>query len=80
MEGVASCGKEQPNNIVNLLKYAVHGRGATKPPVPMPPHTASSKSTLVQCLATQLYCNVALIAARAPIEGVTTFDSYQACA
>ena len=38
--GLAS-GKEQTNNTANLLKYAVHGRGATKPPAPVSPLTAS---------------------------------------
>ena len=53
---LASCGKEQQNNIANLPKYAVHGRGATKPPAPVPPRTASLKPTFVLCLATILYC------------------------
>ena len=35
----ACCGKEQPNNTANLPKYAVHGRGATKPPAPVSPRT-----------------------------------------
>ena len=43
----ACCGKEQPNNIANLPKYAVHGRGATKPPAPESQHTASLKPMLV---------------------------------
>ena len=67
------CGKEQPNNIANLPKYAVHGRGATKPPPPVSPRTASLKPTTVLLL---LLC--VAITARAPFEGVTTFDSYQA--
>ena len=50
----ACCGKEQPNNIANLPKYAVHGRGATKPPAPESPRTASLKPMLVLCLATIL--------------------------
>ena len=62
----ACCGKELPNNTANLPKYAVQGRGATKPPVPESPHTAS-----------YLFC--VAIAARAQFEGVTTFDSYRAC-
>ena len=77
----ACCGKEQPNNIANLPKYAVHGRGATKPPAPESPRTASLKPTLVLCLATVyllLFC--VAIAARAPFKGLTTFDSYRACA
>ena len=49
----ACCGKEQPNNIANLPKYAVH---ATKPPAPESPRTASLKQMLVLCLATILYC------------------------
>ena len=77
----ACCGKEQPNNLANLPKYAVQGRGATKPPAPVSPRTASLKLTLVLCLAT--VCTVLLfcvaIAARAQFEGVTTFDSYRAC-
>ena len=41
--------------IVNLLKYAVHGRGATKPTAPVP--LLALKPTLVLCLAcTVLYC------------------------
>ena len=40
---------------------------------------ASLKPTFVLCLATVLLLCVA-IAARAPFEGVTTFDSYRACA
>ena len=39
----ACCGKEQPNNVANLPKYAVHGGGATKPPAPESPRTASLK-------------------------------------
>ena len=35
-------------------KYAVHGRGATKPPAPESPSTASLKPMLVLCLATIL--------------------------
>ena len=59
----------------NSQKYAVHGRGATKPPAQESPRTACLKPTLVLCLATvQLFC--VAIAARAPFEGVTTFDSY----
>ena len=51
-------GKEQPNNniIANLPKYAVHGRGATKPRAPVSQRTASLKPTLVLCFATVLYC------------------------
>ena len=37
----------QPNNLAALLKYAVHGRGATKPPAPVSPHTANLTLTLV---------------------------------
>ena len=48
--------RDQPNNIANLPKYAVHGRGATKPPAPESPCTASMKPMLVLCLATILYC------------------------
>ena len=74
---------EQPNNLANLPKYAVQGRGAIKPPAPESPRTASLKRTLVLCLATALCTTVLLfcvaIAARAPFEGVTTFDSYRAC-
>ena len=33
----ACCGKEQPNNLANLPKYAVQGRGATKPLAPESP-------------------------------------------
>ena len=76
------CGKEQPNNIANLPKSAVHGRGATKPPAPVPPRTTSLKPTLACSLACHytvpLLC--VAIAARAQFEGVTTFDSYRACA
>ena len=43
----ACCGKEQPNNIAHLTKYAVHGRGTTEPPAPVSPRTASLKRTLV---------------------------------
>ena len=46
--GQTYCGKEQPNNIANLSKYAVHSRGATKLPALVPPHTASYKSMLVR--------------------------------
>ena len=35
--------------IANLPKYAVHGRGATKPPAPESPHTASLKPMLSAC-------------------------------
>ena len=78
MDSYACCCEEQPNNIVNLPKYAVYGRGATKPPAPVSPRTASWKPTLVHCLAFVLYCTVfcVAIAARAPFEAVTTFDSY----
>ena len=55
----ACCGKEQPNNLVNLPKYAVEGRGATKPPARESPRTASLKPTLVLCLAT-VYCTAVL--------------------
>ena len=47
--------QEQPNNLANLPKYAVQGRGATKQPAPESPRTASLKPTLVLCLAT-VYC------------------------
>ena len=66
--------------LANLPKYAVQGRGATKPPAPESPRTASLKSTLVLVLplyTVLLFCFA--IAARAPFEGVTTFDSYRAC-
>ena len=53
----ACCGKEQPNNIANLPKYAVHGRRATKPPAPESPRTTSLKPMLVLCLATIPYCS-----------------------
>ena len=56
----ARCGKEQPNSIANLAKYAVHGSGATKPPVSVSSRTASLKPTLVLCLATILDCTVVL--------------------
>ena len=52
----ACCGKKQPNNIANLPKHAVHGRGTTKPPAPVSSRTASLKPTLVLNLATILYC------------------------
>ena len=42
--------------IANLPKYAVHGIGATKPPAPESPRTASLKPMLVLCLATIPYC------------------------
>ena len=32
--------------VTNLLKYVVHGRGATKPPAPVSPHTTSLKPTI----------------------------------
>ena len=38
------------NNIANLPKYAVHGRGATKPPAPESSRTTSLKSMLVLCI------------------------------
>ena len=38
--------------LANLPKYAVHGRGATKPPAPESPRTASLKPMFVLCLAT----------------------------
>ena len=83
MDKAYACrGKEQPNNIANLPKYAVHGRGATKPPAPVPPRTASLLETNACSLSghyTVLLLRVA-IAARALFEGVTTFESYQACA
>ena len=47
--------RNSQNNIANLPKYAVQGRGATKPPAPESPRTASLKPTLVLCLAT-VYC------------------------
>ena len=72
------CGKEQPNNTAHLPKYTVHSRGATKPPSPESPRTASLKRTLVLCLAYSitvlLFC--VAIAACGPFDGVTTFDSY----
>ena len=75
----ACCGKEQPNNLANLPKYAAQGRGATKPSAPESLRTASFKPTLVLCLAT-VYCTAVLycvaIAASAPFEGVATLDSY----
>ena len=40
----ACCGKEQPNNVANLPKYAVQGRDATKPHAPESPRNAN------QCL------------------------------
>ena len=60
----SGCGKEQPNNLANLPKYAVQGRGATKPPAPKSPRTISLKPTLVLYLATIiiiLYCSVVLL-------------------
>ena len=42
--------------IANLPKYAVHGRGATKPPAPESPRSASLKPMLVLCFATIPYC------------------------
>ena len=75
-----------PKSLANLPKYAVQGRGATKPPAPESPRTASLKPTLVLCTVLPLYtvpCVLLFcvaIAARAPFEGVTTFDSYRACA
>ena len=54
--GYACCGNEQPNNIANFPKYAVHGRGATKPPAPESPRTASLKPMLVLRFATIPYC------------------------
>ena len=51
----ACCGKKQPNNIANLPKYAVHGRGATKPPAPESPHTAlETNACSLSCLYTVL--------------------------
>ena len=76
----ACCGKEQPNNLANLPKYAVQGRGATKPPAPESSRTASLNQRLFSVLplyTVLLFC--VAIAARAPFEGVTTFDSYRAC-
>ena len=35
-----------------IPKYALHGRGVTKPSAPVSPRTASLKPTLVLCLAT----------------------------
>ena len=55
-EAYTCCGKEQPNNIANLPKYAVHNGGATKPPAPVSPRAAGLKPTLVLYLATILYC------------------------
>ena len=52
------CGKEQPNNTAYLPKYDVPG-GATKPPAPVSPRTASLKRMLVLCLAT-VYCTVVM--------------------
>ena len=66
-----------PNNLANLRKYAVQCIGATKPPAPESPRTASLKLTLVLCLAT-VYCT-AVLCCCASFEGVTTFDSYRAC-
>ena len=70
----ACCGKKQPNNLANLPKYVVQGRGATKPPAPESPRTASLKPTLVFSVlplyTVLLFC--VAIAARAPFEGVTT--------
>ena len=60
-------------------KYAVHGGGATKPPSPVSPSTASMKRPLVLCLHYTVLLFCVAIAARAPFEGVTTFDSYRAC-
>ena len=77
--------KEQPNNIANLPKYAVHGRGATKPPAPESPRTTSLLETMYQRLFPVLSCHYTVlllrvaIAASALFEGVTTYDSYQAC-
>ena len=83
MDWAYACrGKEQPNNIAYLPKYAVHGGGTTKPPAPVSPRTASLLETNAcsqSCHYTVLLLRVA-IAARALFEGVTTFDSYQACA
>ena len=70
----AFCGKEQPNNIANLLKYAVHGRGATKPIALVPPRTTiETNACSLSCHYTVLLFCVA-IAANAPFEGVMTFD------
>ena len=83
MDSAYACrGKEQPNNIANLPKYAVHGRGATKPPAAVSPRTNSLLETnacSLSCHYTVLLLRVAK-AARALFEGVTTFDSYQGCA
>ena len=49
------CGKEQPNNIANLLKYAVPGRSITKAPAPESHRTESLKPILVLWNATILY-------------------------
>ena len=72
--------KEQPNNIANLPKHAVHDRGDTKPPVPVSPHTYRQLETnacSLSCHYTVLLFCVA-IAECTPLEGMTTFDSYRA--
>ena len=43
------------NSQTIILKFAVHGRGATKPPAPELPRTASLKPMLVLCFATIAY-------------------------
>ena len=58
---LACCGKEQPNNLANLPKYAVQGRGATKPLAPESPRTASLKHR--DCI---LYCCSVLLLLHVP--------------
>ena len=73
--------------IANLPKYAVHGRGATKPPAPVSRRTyvpycgteLETNACSLSCHCTVLSLCVA-IAVSVPFEGVATFDSYQACA
>ena len=67
--------------MANLPKYAVHSKGATKPPAPVSPRTASLKQKLVLCLALACLYTVLLfcvaIAARTPISSMRVAPEIQ---